>query len=503
MNKVNSQKNLTRIIKSKITSNQQFTLNNFELIEDLVHALANERTVHVIGGVGTGKSFLINSVIIPQLDTEYSIHRFNRSDLKSTELDSLLLDPNNKIVISTVETVVQLVGLTSQTQEINRIQNILDDCYEICLTNLQEQFLEYPSVIEKIVNDIHNVSMDQIQVSLVGYLESLISGIQSNFSGLRNIINSENIAEWCESLELYSPNVKFMLTFASYLDSKRKRENIWDSLYQGPKAVDLSKISDFNYRFKNSWGMAVADTGLAPKRKHTKVVDLMRLKKYCESLITKFIYNALDEESIDGLLKPIINNINGLQSGEIIVQTIIEDIYVFNKPETKIEITPQIKSIEDYNSLIIEIKKDDNYCLNFNFLLRNDGYSSKPISISANEASLLFYLAMERKMDEKDWLKHPEDHVNILTKISLAFEMTQNFDEEIQTKPWSMDQSKTWIWDFRNRSRKTYVKNINKNLNEIGEITGKLIHNIKSDTSRKGNYSLAKSIEHIELPSMK
>jgi len=352
MSSANISKSLKAIVKSKVNDNPVFNNKKDKLIENIVHAITNERIINVNGAAGTGKTSLINNIIVPQFEKDNSVHRFKSNNIPSDELDSIIDDPDNKIAISILETRIHIVDFNSQTQASNVIQNILDDSYEIHLKSIQERFLEYPKIIEKIANDIHNVTMDQIQVSFVGYLESLISGIRSNILGLRKIIKSENITEWREALELYDPSIKFMFTFSSYLDEKRSREKLWDSIYTGGRAIDLTKIYNFNKKFKSSWGMAIADSGLSPGRKQSDAKALERTANYCKAIINKFNDNKLDSETLKIILKPLNDNIDNLDSGKYKIEKKLRDVYIFKK-KIKIEHSKSINfsQDDDYHSI--------------------------------------------------------------------------------------------------------------------------------------------------------
>ena len=67
MDTINRPNNLKEFVKSKINDNPIFAVNEDKLIDNLVHAISNERIINIIGADGTGKDNLINEVIIPQI----------------------------------------------------------------------------------------------------------------------------------------------------------------------------------------------------------------------------------------------------------------------------------------------------------------------------------------------------------------------------------------------------------------------------------------------------
>ena len=502
MSSANSPKSLKAFIKSKVNDNPLFPFNKTKLINNLVQAIENERIININGAAGTGKTYLVNNVIIPQMVEKYSYHRFNSKDFKSIDLGNILLDPYNKIIIITKDIMATSGNNNIDANEIDRILNIIDDGYDISLLSLQEQFLDYPTIIEKIINDIHNITMDQIQVSLVGYLESIISGIKSNILGLKKIIKSEDTAKWQEQLKLCDPSVKFMLTLSSYLDSKRKRENIWDSIYHVPRAVDLIEINNFNERLRKSWSLAVADSGLAPGRIHTKAIDLMRIKKYCTSILSKFTYNKIDKKSIEELFKPLNKKINGLQSGENISQTIIENIYIFNKSETKQKLIPATEAepssvyIKTYNKLEIKKFRDFHDKLQISIQLKSESDRAPKINIHLRAASFLIFLAIERINKESGWLKEPLKHKDVLLTIMSKLELaTGTMQDEIPLKA-----PITWIYDKENKIRKKIVHEINEKLIDRMDPTAYLFNKNQKQSGINGVYSLINSIKQIKLP---
>lgn len=503
MSEKNNSENLSEYIKDKLDENPIYTLSKDILVEKLAQAIEDEKIVHIIGANGTGKEYLINEVISPQMENDLNVKKItiydNKIPVPSYKISKLLNEESSRLIILSRKKIVPKSKTVEEAIENQAFGKLLENAFDIYLPDLQEQFLEYPKIIESYTKKIFNKSAGQILINTVGYLETLISGLPNNTADLESIIKAEKTPKTINYS--YKKNQQFgvPITFNCYLDVKSDRKKIWHSFNHELHSIELSKIIGFNDSFTKSTDSLISNLRTGTGRKHPRAVQYEQIKKYCIS----FLQSQNVENINNQIFEPIENKIIELESGKNITQTIIENIYIFTKSETIFEITPQIKSIEDFNTLVIQSYKHQNHYLKFNFQLKNESFSTKLINITTNEASFLSYLASERKMNGQGWLKEPENHFNLLEKISSSFGMMSSFIEEIETKPIPIDNSKTWIWDFRNKFRKSIVKNINKSLNEVEEIAGKLIYNIKSDSSRKGNYSLANSIERIELPSMK
>jgi len=113
--------------------------------------------------------------------------------------------------------------------------------------------------------------------------------------------------------------------------------------------------------------------------------------------------------------------------------------------------------------------------------------------LSQNEASLLSFLAYERKVGGRNWLANPEAHIDVLNKINKIYSLPLYFKDEILERV----QGKTWIRDFENRIRKTIISRINTKANEKLHIKGNLVHSVSNPTT-KAIYEICPSIINIE-----
>ena len=137
------------------------------------------------------------------------------------------------------------------------------------------------------------------------------------------------------------------------------------------------------------------------------------------------------------------------------------------------------------------------------FQIGNNQNLIKPIELSADQASLLLFLAMERKNEEEYWLEKPDKHRSELKNIFNRLYLANYFEDEISIDPpgrQEMDALQTWIWDFDNKHRRVIVSDINKKLKNLREIDFKIIiPQPNKVASRKGNYALNKQIEYIDI----
>jgi len=157
--------------------------------------------------------------------------------------------------------------------------------------------------------------------------------------------------------------------------------------------------------------------------------------------------------------------------------------------------------ITDFEKLEIKIPKEIGRDISVPFRLSGTKKQTDWIDLSQTEGSLLLFLAEECDHGAEDWLSKPEDKEvkKILKRIYHELDMPEIFGEELEMVK-MLRKPQTWIWDFRNDLRKTYVKNINGKLRLAEKVRGRLIESHKlGDPVRLANYSLHRTIAHVHI----
>ena len=137
-------------------------------------------------------------------------------------------------------------------------------------------------------------------------------------------------------------------------------------------------------------------------------------------------------------------------------------------------------------------------CLEF----MSNGKKVSRVGLSHMEGAFIYYLGSERQAGETYWLHAPQEHLKLLEVISKSFSLPKTFEKELKiTKPLK-DATSTWIWDFKNLTRKNIRSKIIGKIkilrNDLLEFN--LITRLKPITAaRKGNYQLSTNIEFFRV----
>lgn len=93
--------NLKEFVKSKLNDNALFSVSKNKLIDKLVHALKDEQIIHINGAKGTGKEYLINEVISPQLEDDLNVKEIaiydNIIPVPSYKISELLNEESSRL----------------------------------------------------------------------------------------------------------------------------------------------------------------------------------------------------------------------------------------------------------------------------------------------------------------------------------------------------------------------------------------------------------------------
>jgi len=122
---------------------------------------------------------------------------------------------------------------------------------------------------------------------------------------------------------------------------------------------------------------------------------------------------------------------------------------------------------------------------------------TKRIMLTKREASFLYYIALERRSNERGWLANPGDHLEELKYIARLYQLNDTYIKEIGED--TPENPNTWIWDFQNLERRKIVSNINIKTTQ-SEFQKFIIESVDyPHESIGGNYRLISSINYIQL----
>jgi len=228
---------------------------------------------------------------------------------------------------------------------------------------------------------------------------------------------------------------------------------------------------------------AVSEEHLLVSDINKKTFDLLKKSEWDNNIAE---LKNFSEEIVDE-----IRFVNGEETVELIISRMM------NGKRTSSE-------MKKYNKLKITLPKDPSDPKDkAYFQIGNNQNLIKPIELSADQASLLLFLAMERKNEEEYWLEKPDKHRSELKNIFNRLYLANYFEDEISIDPPGRQERstlQTWIWDFDNKHRRVIVSDINKKLKNLREIDFKIIiPQPNKVASRKGNYALNKQIEYIDI----
>lgn len=327
MSTANNTKALKAFVKSKINNNLLFPINKTTLIDNIVYALENERVTCIEGASGTGKDYLVNKVFIPHLKKNYDIHRIDARDklLISEDNVTSLSNADNKLLFVCDELLTPTNIALDSNGTFDKIREIRDNGCKINLPNIQDQFLDFPTIIESFTLKLYNKPIDKLMVGIVGYIEILICGLPKNFESLKNIIMSEPPSDYEKEMSLKYSNIGYISTFNSYLDNQVKRKNIWRSFWKCPNNVELKNIVSFNEPFLRHGINTIIQQSSGPSRKHPYSRRLEKIKIYCRSLLQKYNAEVINEQ----IFEPIDSKIKMIESGEYSNTTKIDCIFLF------------------------------------------------------------------------------------------------------------------------------------------------------------------------------
>jgi len=149
-------------------------------------------------------------------------------------------------------------------------------------------------------------------------------------------------------------------------------------------------------------------------------------------------------------------------------------------------------SIRQYNELIY--LRDDSYLANDKviFILMGIDVPEVRILLSQVEASLLYFIMAERKNTSSNWLINPNKYNDVIEHIGTIFTLP------IEYYTWE-DNKTTWINDFRNNYRRSIVTRINKKVKNRVNIKDNLIVNVNASMTKKGTYTIYKSVQSIRF----
>ncbi len=155
--------------------------------------------------------------------------------------------------------------------------------------------------------------------------------------------------------------------------------------------------------------------------------------------------------------------------------------------------------ISEFDALEITIPRITSYSDKISVALSKAARKSKAAKLSRYEASLLWFLAEERKNSGENWLAYQEKHRKLLLEISNTLELGLAFEKEVLEKP---PKPETWIW--KGTSRKSAAHRINDKFRHFLSIEGSLIVIVRrAHPARKAIYSLHKAIGHVSISKPK
>lgn len=460
----------------------------------------------IVGEYGTGRRQIVDEIIGPALNEFYGLFLKSKYALNNNnqQLDNVLSGKSGKVLfISEYEPLLLVDEHLSPTLRL--IQERLTDHDILRLLSLQQQYLDYPEIIAKIVEQECGIPINRILIDISGCIESMISGMSGNYQALRKLIMTEviNIDELKEEEKPPKEQVGLYLRFNSYFDTLPRRKEIWRSFWHSSNSVHLAKIQKFNREYKKNVQEAVRMASSGPFRKHPQEVFLNMLKEYCRALILYFNKGSIE----DAVTQPIDKKISQLINLTDAIPNRIGWLYCFTaeKPSPKSSVSNiskeddnSLSSIFQYNAIEIRIPRGEIFEKKCDFRLTGENENTKYVKMDPIEASLLYYLALERRAEEEDWLIKPEEHQDEIKKICDELELEEIYYNEYSTvkKP---DDPKTWIWDFRNNKRRFIVSHLNTKLKNMTSLSDPLICSRPGSAPRKGNYALAKHIYKVKI----
>lgn len=492
--------NLKEFVKSKLNDNALFSVSKNKLIDKLVHALKDEQIIHINGAKGTGKEYLINEVISPQFEDDLNVKEITIYDniipVPSYKISKLLNEESLRLIILSRKKIVPKSKTVEETIEDQAFGKLLENAFDIYLPDLQEQFLEYPKIIESYTKKIFNKSAGQILINTVGYLETLISGLPNNAADLESIIKAEETPTTINYSYKKNPQFGVPITFNCYLDVKSDRKKIWHSFNHELHSIELSKIIGFNDSFTKSTDSLISNLRTGTGRKHPRAVQYEQIKKYCIS----FLHSQNVENINNQIFEPIDDKIKKINSSKNVIQTIVETIYIFAKSNLELKTSDSEQGrvyIKQYNTLEISQYRDNSDKLQSRFKLSGDSVRPITINIKPRAATFLLFLANERDSKGKDWIKNIQDHNDILLEIVTKLMLPTNLVEDDKVRA---VQPLSWISKKENKLRTKIVNEINDAIS-IG-LDSKVYLFEKNQEQRgitTGRYSLIDTIKQIKL----
>lgn len=359
MSTIKNPKTLKEFVKSKVNDNPLFTVNKDKLIENLVHAIEKEGVINIRGAKGTGKRYIVDDIIVPSLKN-YK----NQEPNISLNINSSLSSDYEKLINNSDKTLIIYINEFSGSHStddrsllVMKLNDISGGGFNIYWPGIQKLFLYYPEIIESYTKSLYNISMDQIYVGINGYLESLISGIPKNFMGLIKIIEYDDANVQKENMLMDGSNMDYLLTYNQYLDTRPERKNIWRSFWKTSPVMELSDIASFNKSFKNSWSNIIGDKAVGSFKKHHSSKVPEKIRNYCKSFFHHL--NIKIDKKIKGqLFEPLNRLIKGIESGEYIISSRIENVYLPEYSDVY-----GFKQFEDFQTIHID---EDSYQLSTN-----------------------------------------------------------------------------------------------------------------------------------------
>lgn len=500
MSTINNQKTLKEFVKSKVIDIPIFPVNKDKLIDNLVHAIENEKIIHINGANGTGKEYFINEVISPKLENDLNVKEITIYDniipIPSYKISELLNEESSRFIILSRNKIVSKSKIVDDTIEDQAFGKLLEIAFDIYLPDLQEQFLEYPKIIESYIKKIFNKSAGQILINTVGYLETLISGLPNNAADLESIIKAEKTPTTINYSYKKNQQYGIFLTFNIDLDVKSERKEIWRSIKYRPVYIELSKLIEFNDSFIRSKDRFISNINAGPYREHPQSIIYEQIKKYCIS----FLHSQNVENINNQIFEPIDDKIKKINSSKNAIQTIVETIYIFAKSNLELETSDPEQGrvyIKQYNTLEISQYRDNSDHLQSRFKLSGDSVRPITINIKPRAATFLLFLANERDSKGKDWIKNIQDHNDILLEIVTKLMLPTNLVEDDKVRA---VQPLSWISKKNNKLRTKIVNEINDAINKGLDSKVYLFEKNQKLSGITGRYSLINSIQEIILP---
>lgn len=464
-------------------------------IDSLVDAIKSANVIHINGSFGTGKAYLVNEIFIPELKKNYELSQINFSEknlLSVNDSDIKFERLNKERLIIVSSKYLQKNNEQTDSALITRLKHLAELGHDICLNDVQDQFLELPNIIESLTKKHFGISIDKIEVVIVGYLEMLIRGFKNNLVELEDYVKADDPNDWKEDLSLYFPNKTYLLSFNNFIKTNQKRNSIWKSFLDKSQTISLSKIATFNDRFQKTWSNIGGDVALGVRKKHPKIIVLERIIEYCKALLPLM---GIDTFNKDQAFEPINTYINRLKSGDYTINSSIENVYFFKKSLERHSTDFSKYPIIYFDTLKITQDYDEKYILQTFFQLIGESVETPKIRLTPSKASFLIYLAIERQHKGKNWLLDSADHQNVLDIIisKLELEPDLEFDNN------NLDQDVSWFDDYRNKFRRKIVSDINTLIKNKCSVRYNIFKSVDVDPRNKGVYTLIKSIRKIKL----